>query len=84
VAAGPPVPAGAFFGIGGMPAGFLFASRYRVERLLGAGGMDAVYQAWDHELDVRVALKVIRPDVIGTAGSAQDGSRPARRSGTAT
>src|SRR5687767_6258194 len=62
---GAPLPVGAFLGIGGMPSGFVFASRYRVERLLGAGGMGAVYQAWDQELDVRVALKVIRPDVVG-------------------
>ena len=36
--------------------------RYHIIRLLGMGGMGAVYQAWDTELEVALALKVIRPD----------------------
>jgi tetratricopeptide (TPR) repeat protein len=36
--------------------------RYLVIKLLGTGGMGAVYQAWDAELSVAVALKVIRQD----------------------
>ena len=39
-----------------------FGPRYQIISLLGAGGMGAVYQAWDAELDVVVALKVIRPE----------------------
>ena len=38
--------------------------RYTIVKLLGAGGMGAVYQAWDKELEVVVALKVIRPEVL--------------------
>jgi eukaryotic-like serine/threonine-protein kinase len=44
--------------------GQLFGTRYRIISLLGMGGMGAVYQAWDGELDVVVALKVIRPEAI--------------------
>jgi serine/threonine-protein kinase len=36
-----------------------FADRYRVERLLGRGGMGAVYAVVDETLDDRVALKVL-------------------------
>jgi tetratricopeptide (TPR) repeat protein len=39
-----------------------FGPRYHVIKLLGAGGMGAVYQTWDAELGVAVALKVIRTD----------------------
>ena len=36
--------------------------RYTIIRLLGIGGMGAVYQAWDEELEVVVAVKVIQTD----------------------
>ena len=36
--------------------------RYRVVRPLGAGAMGAVYEAWDPELDRRVAVKLLHRD----------------------
>ena len=49
---------------GPLAIGQEFGPRYRIVRLLGIGGMGAVYQAWDSELDVVVALKVVRPEAI--------------------
>ena len=39
-----------------------FGDRYHIIKLLGLGGMGAVYQAWDTELEIVVAIKVIRPE----------------------
>jgi serine/threonine protein kinase len=36
--------------------------RYRIERLLGVGGMGMVYRAWDPELQRPVAIKLVRPE----------------------
>ena len=46
---------------------FLGTGRFEVRRLLGAGGMGAVYEVWDRELSQSVALKTllrVNPDDI--------------------
>jgi eukaryotic-like serine/threonine-protein kinase len=58
--------------------GQLFDGRYRIEALLGHGGMGAVYRAWHVHLEQRVALKVLRSHLIGDPVAARRLAREAR------
>ena len=44
--------------------GTLFANRYEVKEMLGAGGMGVVYRAVDRELQEPVAIKTLRPEAL--------------------
>src|SRR3954468_18615231 len=64
---------------GPLSPGQAFGHRYHIIRALGVGGMGAVYQAWDAELGVTVAIKVIRPDVMADPAAAADIERRFKR-----
>jgi tetratricopeptide (TPR) repeat protein len=66
----PPTLGAATRQINVLTAGQTLGTRYHIIRLLGIGGMGAVYHAWDAELGVAVALKVIRGDVTGDPDAA--------------
>jgi serine/threonine protein kinase len=46
-------------------------AKYDVRRLLGRGGFAEVFEVWDHELERRLAVKVLRPDIAWTSGMIQ-------------
>ena len=47
-----------------LASGSLFANRYRIESILGRGGMGIVYKAIDTQLDEPVAIKTLPGDVM--------------------
>lgn len=52
--------------------------RYRLEGRLARGGMGTVYEAVETALERRVAVKVIRDDMLGTAEVAERFRQEAR------
>jgi len=44
--------------------GAVFAGRYEVKEILGAGGMGVVYRAFDRELQEPVAIKTLRTEAL--------------------
>ena len=56
----------------------LLSRRYRLDRRRGRGGMGTVYEALDMALERRVAVKVVRDELVGNAVAAGRFQREAR------
>lgn len=64
-----------------LPDGALLGRKYRVERLLGAGGMGAVYLAENTDIGRKVAIKVLHPSFARDAKVLQRFRMEARAAG---
>lgn len=58
--------------------GEVVGDRYRIEEVVGAGGMATVYKAFDRKLERPVALKVMRREVTNDADQLERFRREAR------
>ncbi len=61
-----------------MREGELLAGKYRIERVLGVGGMGIVVAARHEQLDQRVAIKFVRSDALANADAVERFLREAR------
>src|SRR5208283_3252686 len=61
----PPHPIFSHIGATIFHEGDVLGGRYEIQKMLGMGGMGAVYKARDIEVERVVGLKVIRPDLAG-------------------
>ena len=52
--------------------GAVFAGRYEVKEILGAGGMGVVYRAFDRELQEPVAIKTLKSEAMAGGTAALD------------
>jgi serine/threonine-protein kinase len=64
--------------VGAIQEGAILAGKYRVERLLGAGGMGLVVAARHLQLDERVAIKLMLPATLGNPDAVARFTREAR------
>ena len=62
----------------GVAAGDVLAGKYRVERVLGQGGMGVVVAAHHLQLDEKVALKFLLPEALGNPEALARFEREAR------
>jgi len=57
--------------------GSVLSERYRLEAELGRGGMGVVYKAFDQELEIPVAIKLLPPEMASSARAIADLKREA-------
>jgi eukaryotic-like serine/threonine-protein kinase len=62
----------------GVSAGDVLAGKYLVERVLGVGGMGVVVAAHHMQLDEKVAIKFLLPEMLGHAEAVSRFAREAR------
>src|SRR5580693_987011 len=62
----------------GVKAGDVLAGKYRVERILGVGGMGVVVAAHHVQLDEKVALKFLLPQALSNPEAVARFDREAR------
>ncbi len=62
----------------GVRTGDILAGKYRIDRVLGAGGMGVVVAAHHIELDDRVAIKFLLPEALDNAEAVARFAREAR------
>lgn len=65
-------------GMGQVVPGQILAGKYRVERVLGVGGMGVVAAALHLQLDERVAIKFMLPEAFASAEAVARFAREAR------
>jgi hypothetical protein len=64
--------------LAGVKEGDVLAGKYRVDRVLGIGGMGVVVAAHHLQLDDRVAIKFLLPDTLGNKDAVARFAREAR------
>ncbi len=65
----PTVIHGSGTGSSAMAVGVVVDGKYRVDAVIGQGGMGAVFRAWDLRLERAVAIKVVRADLLSDPDS---------------
>jgi serine/threonine-protein kinase len=62
----------------GVRAGDIFDGKYRIEKILGEGGMGVVVAAHHIHLDEKVAIKLLLPEALGNPEAVARFAREAR------
>ena len=73
-----PMPETATGTPGSVGVGVTIDGKYRIDALVGRGGMGAVYRARDTRLDRDVAVKVVRGDLVSSAEARERFKREAQ------